>query len=159
MTIFSKFVTTTATLLALGAPAMAVDLQTSAGLGAGITLHHNQSKIDSGTATFDVGAAVTRGTSDFGTPVDPGFDASRFIGDMVIARDGRNIGTISKAYINADGSTAIVVELAEEIPTQARQFTLDVAAAVTPDGDLVLGWTQPELIANLDARFAAGSLD
>lgn len=166
MTVISKLLATSAIVVALGAPAMALDVNTTADLGAGITLHdnnrHNGGPDSSGidlslrndTATADLNANVT-GNAQVAASAEE--RASRFLGKSVISSEGVVIGTVSQARANADGGTEVVVALADGIRTEARQFTLDLAANVSADSDLKLGWTQAELVSELNAQARASA--
>jgi len=169
MSLVTKLLAATAMVAALGAPAMALDV--NAGAGVGITLHDNNGhnggpdtsgldlSLDGNAAVADSSKGNADVSADAAANVDVAADAderaARFLGRSVISADGQVIGTVSQSRATADGGAEVVVALADGIQSEARQFSLDLAAEVSADADLKLGWTQAELLTNLDAQAKA----
>jgi hypothetical protein len=154
MTITSRLLAATALIVALGTPALALDLNASNEIGVGINLHDNNSH-NGGTDTSGIDQSLSNGTAVEGNAdvaVNAEERAGKFIGKSVISADGQVIGTISQAQATAEGSTEVVVSLAEAIEAETRLFRLDLAAEVSADSDLRLAWTEAQLMTALQAQ-------
>jgi hypothetical protein len=75
-----------------------------------------------------------------------------FAGSPVISADGMNLGKVRVVTDNADGSLLVWVDLDKAIAAKSHTFTVTIGKDSQADGSLLLGWTQAELIAALDAQ-------
>ncbi len=108
------------------------------------------------TATADatVAADGTTGAAPVtGTGVTSKMNAD-FQGSPVISADGKTVGKVRIVTDNADGSLLIWVDLDPSLTAKSHTFTLNVGADTQADGSVLLGWTQADLIAALDAQVA-----
>lgn len=107
---------------------------------------------DTTTITATVGVtAVADGTSNLGTgageSVTPVSEA--FIGNTVMSSDGQMLGTVTSAATKDDGTTAILVDLDQEIGAEADNAQILLAATETADGQVDLIWTKAEILGAL----------
>jgi len=108
-----------------------------------------------GTTTEGTVAAdgTTGHAAATGTGVTSKMNAD-FQGSTVISADGMTVGKVRIVTDNADGSLLVWVDLDPTIKAKAHTFTLNIAADSQADGSLLLGWTQADLVAALDAQIA-----
>ena len=77
---------------------------------------------------------------------------AQYAGSPVISSDGMNVGKVRIVTDNPDGSLLVWVDLDAAIQAKAHTFTVTIAKDSQADGSLLLGWTQADLIAALDAQ-------
>jgi hypothetical protein len=89
-------------------------------------------------------------------------EGSAFVGNEVRTKDQIVIGQVDTIYEGSDGGPVAVVTLNSDFGAKSsvKSFTVPLAADMTADGSLTLGWTEAELItaisSNIDAT-GAGS--
>lgn len=120
------------------------------------------------TAVPDVAAGAAASTTTEGTVAADGTTGNMaatgtgvtskmnadYAGIPVISADGKTVGKVRIVTDNADGSLLIWVDMDPSIPAKAHTFTLNVAADAQAEGSVLLGWSQADLVAALDAQVA-----
>lgn len=80
---------------------------------------------------------------------------SAFLGNVVVTSDGKEIGTIDKVWLDAEGGSHVQVKLKDMSGKDYDRFTIAVQPDLKADGTLQLGWTEAELMAALEAEVKA----
>jgi hypothetical protein len=81
-------------------------------------------------------------------------EGSTFVGNEVRTKDQIVIGQVDNVYQGSDGSPVAVVTLNSDFGSKSsvKSFTVPLAADMTADGSLTLGWTESELIAAISSN-------
>lgn len=82
---------------------------------------------------------------------------SAFVGNEVRTKDQIVIGQVETVYEGSDGGPVAVVTLNSDFGAKSsvKSFTVPLAADMTADGSLTLGWTEAELITAISSNIDA----
>lgn len=105
------------------------------------------------SATVGV-TAVADGTSNLGTgageTITPVSEA--FLNTPVMTADGQMLGTVSSAASMEDGTTAILIDVDQEVGARADNVQILLAAGEVSDGQIELIWSKADILGALEAQ-------
>ena len=115
---------------------------------------------DTTNITAQVGVtAVPAGTSNLGTvagqSITPASEA--FLGNPVMSSDGSALGTVSSAASHDDGTTILLVEIAQEVGAPAEFMQVMLAPGEVASGEVTLIWSRAEIMGALESQNPAVS--
>lgn len=105
------------------------------------------------SATVGV-TAVADGTSNLGTgageTITPVSEA--FLNTPVMTADGQMLGTVTSAASMEDGTTAILIDVDQEVGARADNVQILLAAGEVSDGQIELIWSKADILGALEAQ-------
>lgn len=113
---------------------------------------------DTTNITAQVGiTAKADGTSNLGSEAGQSATAASeaFVGNPVMSSDGAMLGTVTTAASKEDGSTVLLVDLAQESALPGDNFEVMLAPGQASTGEVVLIWPKAEILAALTTQIEA----
>ena len=76
------------------------------------------------------------------------------MGSVVLFADGTVAGTVDDVVVTADGSQQVIVQIADDVNTEADRFALTVDASASASSEITLGQTRAEFLTLMQAQMS-----